>query len=62
MTTVVSLSVYNAIYLDFKTALHLAEKIAVVFNLMPHQISQMHIQSPSGILILVTDAVSGRSR
>jgi len=50
--------VYHAIYLDFATAEHLSEKVAGLYNLMAHQISQVHIQAPSGIRIMVTDAVS----
>lgn len=49
--------VYHAIYLDFATAEHLSEKLAGLYNLMAHQISQVHIQASSGIRIMVTDAV-----
>ncbi|CAM9632055.1 unnamed protein product [Lampetra planeri] len=48
-------TMYHAIYLDELTAMELSEKIAQLFNISPHQISQIYRQGPTGIHVIVSD-------
>ncbi|KAH0510649.1 Alpha-globin transcription factor CP2 [Microtus ochrogaster] len=50
--------VYHAIYLEELTAVELTEKIAQLFSISPHQISQIYKQGPTGIHVLISDEVS----
>ncbi|XP_051045876.1 alpha-globin transcription factor CP2 isoform X5 [Phodopus roborovskii] len=47
--------VYHAIYLEELTAVELTEKIAQLFSISPHQISQIYKQGPTGIHVLISD-------
>ncbi|KAM9320967.1 alpha-globin transcription factor CP2 isoform 2-T2 [Gastrophryne carolinensis] len=47
--------VYHAIYLEELTALELTEKLAQLFSISPHQISQIYKQGPTGIHVLISD-------
>lgn len=47
--------VYHAIYLEELTAAELTEKIAQLFSISPHQISQIYKQGPTGIHVLISD-------
>ncbi|XP_037364043.1 alpha-globin transcription factor CP2-like [Talpa occidentalis] len=47
--------VYHAIYLEELTAIELTEKIAQLFSISPHQISQIYKQGPTGIHVLISD-------
>lgn len=53
-----SFAVYHAIYLEELTAAELTEKIAQLFSISPHQISQVYKQGPTGIHVLISDEVS----
>lgn len=58
LTAVLSFAVYHAIYLEELTAVELTEKIAQLFSISPHQISQIYKQGPTGIHVLISDEVS----
>lgn len=58
LTAVFSFAVYHAIYLEELTAVELTEKIAQLFSISPHQISQIYKQGPTGIHVLISDEVS----
>ncbi|KAG8452589.1 hypothetical protein GDO86_004391 [Hymenochirus boettgeri] len=47
--------VYHAIYLEDMTSIELTEKIAQLFNISPHQISQIYKRGPTGIHVLISD-------
>ncbi|XP_063283995.1 alpha-globin transcription factor CP2 isoform X2 [Pelobates fuscus] len=47
--------VYHAIYLEDLTSVELTEKIAQLFSISPHQISQIYKQGPTGIHVLISD-------
>ena len=47
--------VYHAIYLEELTAVELTEKIAQLFSISPHQISQIYKQGPTGIHVVISD-------
>lgn len=53
-----SFAVYHAIYLEELTAVELTEKIAQLFSISPHQISQIYKQGPTGIHVIISDEVS----
>lgn len=63
LTAVLSFAVYHAIYLEELTAVELTEKLAQLFSISPHQISQIYKQGPTGIHVLISDEVgfSGQS-
>ncbi|KAF7663409.1 hypothetical protein LDENG_00210840 [Lucifuga dentata] len=47
--------VYHALYLEELTLLDLSEKIAMLYNISPQQITHIYRQSSTGIHVLVTD-------
>lgn len=57
LTTGLPFAVYHAIYLEELTAAELTEKIAQLFSISPHQISQIYKQGPTGIHVLISDEV-----
>lgn len=51
-------AVYHALYLEELTLSDLSEKIAMLYNITPQQITHIYRQKPTGIHILVSDEVS----
>uniref|UniRef100_A0A3Q3AHQ6 Transcription factor CP2-like 1 n=1 Tax=Kryptolebias marmoratus TaxID=37003 RepID=A0A3Q3AHQ6_KRYMA len=51
------LTVYHALYLEERTLMDLSEKIAVLYNITPQQITQIYRQKTTGIHILVSNEV-----
>lgn len=51
-------AVYHALYLEELTLLDLSEKIAMLYNITPQQITHIYRQKPTGIHVLVSDEVS----
>uniref|UniRef100_A0A3Q3FCD0 Transcription factor CP2-like 1 n=1 Tax=Kryptolebias marmoratus TaxID=37003 RepID=A0A3Q3FCD0_KRYMA len=49
--------VYHALYLEERTLMDLSEKIAVLYNITPQQITQIYRQKTTGIHILVSNEV-----
>ncbi|XP_037832024.1 transcription factor CP2-like protein 1 [Kryptolebias marmoratus] len=47
--------VYHALYLEERTLMDLSEKIAVLYNITPQQITQIYRQKTTGIHILVSN-------
>uniref|UniRef100_A0A8C7FPJ8 GRHL1/CP2 C-terminal domain-containing protein n=1 Tax=Oncorhynchus kisutch TaxID=8019 RepID=A0A8C7FPJ8_ONCKI len=50
-------TIYNALYLDDLPLGDLSEKIALLYNVTPQQISHIYRQGPTGIHMLVSDEV-----
>lgn len=50
-------TIYNALYLDDLPLGDLSEKIALLYNVTPQQISHIYRQGPTGIHVLVSDEV-----
>uniref|UniRef100_A0A3Q3A4X2 Transcription factor CP2-like 1 n=1 Tax=Kryptolebias marmoratus TaxID=37003 RepID=A0A3Q3A4X2_KRYMA len=52
-----SCNIYHALYLEERTLMDLSEKIAVLYNITPQQITQIYRQKTTGIHILVSNEV-----
>ncbi|KAK6309940.1 hypothetical protein J4Q44_G00198210 [Coregonus suidteri] len=52
-----SFSVYHTLYLEDLTLWDLSEKMALLYNITPQQISHIYRQGPTGIHVLVSDEV-----
>uniref|UniRef100_A0A8C4FCM3 Transcription factor CP2-like 1 n=1 Tax=Dicentrarchus labrax TaxID=13489 RepID=A0A8C4FCM3_DICLA len=50
--------IYHALYLEELTLLDLSEKIALLYNISPQQITHIYRQKPNGIHVIVSDEVS----
>uniref|UniRef100_A0A8P4GAF1 Transcription factor CP2-like 1 n=1 Tax=Dicentrarchus labrax TaxID=13489 RepID=A0A8P4GAF1_DICLA len=47
--------IYHALYLEELTLLDLSEKIALLYNISPQQITHIYRQKPNGIHVIVSD-------